>query len=132
MKPLLRKFIDSITIRAAVVILFILSICITVGAISYAIYTTWSTSNDQVIHRLADNLNHEIIQRIRDDLLIPESVIRLNLGLIENKGIDFNDPLARNRLFLNTLRTQDEMIYSFAFGSREGEYYGARRNELDQ
>ncbi len=132
MKLLLRKFMDSISIRAAIIILFVVSISVTVGAIGYSIYTIWNTSNDQVIDRLVDNLNHDIIQKVRDDLLIPESVIKLNLGLIENKGLDFDDPLARNRLFLNTLRTQDEMIYSSAFGSMEGEYYGARRNEFDQ
>ena len=132
MKGSFKKFINSISIKAAIILLFIMSLLVTVGAIGYSTYTTWSSSNEQVITKLADNLNYEIVYRVREYLHIPEHVIQLNLGLIENQGIEFEDPMARNRLFLNTLNTQDEMIYSFSYGSHEGEYYGARRNELDE
>ncbi len=132
MKGSFKKLLDSISIKAAIIILFIVSLVVTVGAIGYSTYATWSNSNEQVITRLADNLNYEIVHRVREYLHIPEHVIQLNLGLIENEGIEFEDPLARNRLFLNTLNTQEELIYSFSYGSQEGDYYGARRNELDE
>ena len=125
-----KKFIDSISIKAINLILFVVSLCVTVGAISFITYTNWSSSNNQVINRLAVNLNNEIVHRVKDYLLVPESIIQLNLGLIENEGVEFDDPIVRNRFFLNTLNTQEEIIYSFSYGSDEGEYYGARRNEL--
>jgi len=132
MRKVFRDFIDAITIKTAIIILFILSLSLTVGAIGYGTYTSWSRSNEQVITRLGDNLNRGIVQQVREYLHIPEHIIQLNLGLIENEGIDFEDSLIRNRFFLNTLDTQDDMIYSFSYGSREGEYYGARRNETGQ
>lgn len=127
-----KKFIDSISIKALTLLLFVVSLCFTVGAIGFIAYTNWSSSNDQVINRLAVNLNNDIVGRVKDYLLVPESVIQLNLGLIENGVVEFDDPIVRNRFFLNTLNAQEEIIYSFSYGSDEGEYYGARRNELGE
>ncbi len=127
-----KKFIDSISIKTITLLMFVVSLCVTVGAIGFITYTNWSSSNNQVINRLAVNLNKEIVHRVKDYLLVPESIIQLNLGLIENEGVEFDDPIARNRFFLNTLNNQEETIYSFSYGSNEGEYYGARRNEIGE
>jgi len=84
----LKKFVDSITIKATIIIIFILSVTVTMGAIGYATYSKWSSSNEQVITRLADNLNYEIVHQIEDYLNIPEHIIQLNIGMIENGTVD--------------------------------------------
>ncbi len=125
----LRKFIDSISIKATVIILFILSITLTVGAIGYVTFTKWSDSNEKVIIRLADNLNKDIANKIETYLHIPEHIIQMNQGMLEDGVVDIENPASRDLFFLNTLNTQDDIVYSFSYGSEAGEYYGARRNE---
>ncbi|WP_422486956.1 HD domain-containing phosphohydrolase [Gudongella sp. DL1XJH-153] len=128
MERSLRKFIDSISIKTTIIVLFILSVTLTVGAIGYATYTKWNNSNEQVINRLADNLNHDIVNQMEDYFHIPEQVIQMNIGMIENGLVDLDDPDSRNLFFLNTINTQDDIVYSFSYGSEAGEYYGARSN----
>ncbi|MCR3955723.1 MAG: diguanylate cyclase [Gudongella sp.] len=128
MNESLKKFIDSISIKASIIIVFILSVTLTVGAIGYATYTKWSSSNEQVIDRLADNLNHDIVHQIQDYLSMPEEVVELNAGMLENGVVGMDDTLSRNHFFINTINTQESILYSFSLGTETGEYYGARRN----
>jgi diguanylate cyclase (GGDEF)-like protein/PAS domain S-box-containing protein len=132
MNRALKNFIDSISIKASIIIIFILSVTITVGAIGYATYTKWSSSNEQVINRLADNLNHDIVHQLEDYLRIPEGIVELNLGMLKNGIVDIEDASSRNQFFLTTLSTQDNILYSYSYGTEEGAYYGARRNETGE
>ena len=125
----LRKFIDSISIKTTVIILFVLSITLTVGAIGYSTFTKWNDSNEKIITRLADNLNKDLANQIEAYLHIPKHIIEMNQGMLDDGVVDMEDPDARNLFFLNILKTQDDIIYSFSYGSEAGEYYGARRNE---
>src|SRR5690554_1579861 len=129
MNGLSKKFIDSISIKSAIIIIFILSVTLTVGAIGYATYSKWSSSNEQVINRLADNLNHDIVHQLEDYLGIPEVIVGANIGLLQNGIVDIEDTSSRNQFFLNTLVIQDNILYSYSYGTEAGEYYGSRRNE---
>ncbi len=123
-----KKFIDSISIKASIILVFILSVTLTVGAIGYETYTSWNASNERVINRLADNLNHDIVHQIQDYLSMPEEVVELNAGMLENGVVGMDDTISRNHFFINTINTQESILYSFSLGTETGEYYGARRN----
>ena len=49
--------------------------------------------------------------------------------LVKNGVVDFNHEKEREKFFVSVLQSNSKDIYSFSYGTENGEYYGARRNE---
>ena len=123
------RFISKISIKTIILVSFIISVTVTVGGIGYLIYSRWSSSNDTVIKRIADDMNIQIIHQIDEYLNVPEHITEVNLGLLEKGVVDLKNQAQRDMFFVNIINTHEGNVYSVSFGSELGEYYGARRNE---
>ena len=129
MKPNPNQFFSKISIKTIILVSFIISVTVTIGGIGYLIYSRWSSSNDIVIKRIADDMNIQIIHQIDEYLHVPEHIAEVNSGLLEKGVVDLKDQAQRDMFFVNIINTHEGNVYSVSFGSELGEYYGARRND---
>lgn len=93
------RFFSGISIKTIILISFIVSVAVTVGGIGYLIYNRWSSSNNTVIKRIADDLNIQIIHQIDQYLNEPEHIIEVNSGLVEKGVVDLSDEAQRDMFF---------------------------------
>lgn len=119
----------NISVRNITVILFVLSMLITVGLIGYIVFTNWLSSTDEIITKMAEDMNTEIQNQIDRFIHAPEHINEVNKGLIEEGIVDIEDEMEREKYFVGVLEAHsDENVYSYSYGTETGEYYGARRN----
>lgn len=102
-----------------------------VAAIGIAslIFTRWSASIERTLQQMAGTVNQQIYAQIQTSMTEPMHVIEANRKSIELGIVDISDENERNKFFIGVLTSQDEQIYSFSYGTVDGEYFGARRNE---
>jgi len=77
---------------------------------------------------LAEEINTRIFSRIEVYMNIPAHLATMYRDQIEKGVIDMGNEAQRESFFVSVLMTHTEGLYSFSFGSEDGEYYGARRN----
>ena len=52
----------------------------------------------------------------------------MNYTMLQNGIVNYRNANERDQFFVGMLMAHGEEIYSFSFGTADGEYYGARRN----
>ncbi len=97
--------------------------------IGYVILSNWKASALQASKELAGNINQETAERTDSFLQIPYNITDINQKMIENGVIDLSGGEERDKFFASMLASYGNYIYSFSYGTVNGEYYGARRNE---
>lgn len=118
-----------LSIRGIIIISFISIMIITISGIGYLVFSNWISSAKLIMKNIADDMNQEIYHQIDMFMSVPEYINETNHKLIENGILDLSDEVAQDRFFAGVLSSQDIEIYSFSYGTVNGEYYGARRNE---
>ena len=121
-------FNKSISIRHIILIVFIILMLTTVGGISHLVFSSWRDSVAATVAERTEEMNSNILHRVNDFVQGPLLLNEANQGLIKNGIIDMNDTMAREQFFVGVLKTQSADIYSFSYGAKNGDYYGARRN----
>lgn len=124
-----RQARDSISIRSSIIIVFIVSMLVSVGSIGYLVFSNWMSSARETTEKMTEDMNREISHQINMVMNAPEQINEANRKLIENGILDLNNETEREKFFVGVLRSLDEYIYSFSYGTENGEYYGARRKE---
>ncbi|MCE5197060.1 MAG: cache domain-containing protein [Negativicutes bacterium] len=119
----------SISIRGILIITFVFAMLISMSIIGHLVFSNWSSSASKITENTARNMNQEIYYKINAFMQVPEHINEFNHKFIENKIFDFSDEDARDRFFTGVLYSHGNEIYSFSYGTENGEYYGARRNE---
>jgi diguanylate cyclase (GGDEF)-like protein/PAS domain S-box-containing protein len=119
----------SISIRNSIVIIFMVSVVVSVVVIGLTVFTSWMSSVHRTTRVIAQDMNHEINQDISHLLQIPYDIIELNEKVLSYGILDFNDDEKLNHFFTGVLESQIDEIYSFSYGTEDGDYYGARRLE---
>lgn len=119
----------NISIKNIIIIVFILVMLISNISIGYLVYTNWFSSARETTENIAEDINISIYNQIYSFLQIPEQIIENNNKIIENGILDLTDEKHRDKFFVGVLSAQSDEIYSFSYGTSNGEYYGARRNE---
>ncbi len=71
----------------------------------------------------------ESYNQIYSFMHIPGHINEINHKVIENGILDISDEKLRDKFFVGVLNSHNDEIYSFSYGTANGEYYGARRNE---
>ncbi|NCB73033.1 MAG: sensor domain-containing diguanylate cyclase, partial [Clostridia bacterium] len=102
---------------------------LTVGGIGYLVFSGWYSSAKNTTESMASEMNVHIYNQIYSLLHVPEQINESNHKLIANDIIDIRDGSIRDRFFAGVLSSYEDEIYSFSYGTSDGEYYGARRNE---
>lgn len=123
----------STSIKHSIIIVFILLMLTTVGFIGYIIFSNWFSSADETFTTLAEDMNNEIFYKIDTFINVPIHINKVNYGLIQNDIVDIDNEDEREKFFVGVLDLySNDMVYSFSYGTEEGEYYGARRNENNE
>jgi len=123
---------DDISVKRIIIFLFIASMTITMGLVGFLVYFNWHASAREITERISNSISTSIYNEIGSFMIGPYHVNEVNHFHLENGGYDLADTRARERFFAGVLEAHDEHIYSFSYGSAEGEYYGARRNEMGE
>ena len=118
----------TIPIRFIIFIIFIGLLLITIVSIGSVVFSNWLSSTDHLARTLSEYQSQEIVHQIENFISIPKNNNLFNQELLSNQIINLEDEIEREKFFVGVLQNQIEEIYSFSFGTENGEYYGARRN----
>jgi diguanylate cyclase (GGDEF)-like protein/PAS domain S-box-containing protein len=122
----------NLSIKSIGVLLFIVLIAACTGIVGFFIFSGWFSSTGETTAHLAEEVNTRIFGRIEEYMNIPAHILEVYKDQIEKGVIDMGNEAQRERFFASVLLTHTEGLYSFSFGSEEGEYYGARRNPQNE
>lgn len=119
----------NISIQTLIIISFIIIILTTSLLIGYIIFKGWLGLADRSIKQTLSHVDKEILSQVNQFIDIPIHLLEVNKELISQGVIDLNDQNQRESFFTSVLANHSQdIIYSFSFGSSNGNYYGARRN----
>jgi len=103
---------------------------ISIFGIGFLVFYNWRSSALATTELIAEDLNDRIYKQIEFVISVPEH-INSSIHVIFEKGIlDVADEELRDKFFASVLKTH-EQIYSLSYGTADGDYFGARRNEND-
>ncbi|MHC1695258.1 MAG: diguanylate cyclase [Eubacteriales bacterium] len=120
---------NNLTIRKIILIELITVTILAVVTVSFFVFSGWHSSSTKVIHTQANYANKDINHHIESILETPNIIYDTNQKLISNGIVDIEDEKVRDKFFAGVLQSYSDNIYSFSYGTEEGEYYGARRTE---
>lgn len=133
--PILKKiviFSRTCSLRILISALFIALMTTTIGIITFIVFRNWNLSEKTTIENIQEDTNKDIFNEIQLLFSIPLYNNEINHSMIENKVIDIHNEKQRDKFFAGVVKSGNDEIYSFSFGTENGEYYGARKNENDQ
>lgn len=107
-------------------------ICITVFITIVIGYIAFNESNKVVennIIKIEDDSAKEILNKVDEFVNIPLFINSSNYNAIKSNIVDIYNKKEREIFFSGIMKASSENIYSFSYGTENGEYYGARRNE---
>jgi PAS domain S-box-containing protein len=115
--------------RLVISISFIVLMISTVSIIAYIVFGSWKTSIDNTITKMQEQTCGDIYNKIEELVNTPLTINNNNHTLIQNRIIDINNKKQREAYFAGVIQSNSEEIYSFSYGTEDGDYYGARRNK---
>lgn len=101
----------------------------TIASIGSLVFSRWFSSAKQTTESIAGEMNEHIYNEIYSFLHVPEHINESNQKIIANGILDISDDTKRDKFFVGMLSSYKDDIYSLGYGTANGEYYGARRNE---
>lgn len=120
---------ENVSIKTIIIITFIILMLTTVSLVCYLIYSNWLSSTYDNIRKIAEDMHDEIYHETEMLLGIPMMINEVNNVLIENRIIDINDEIEREKFFVSVFTNNIDYINSFAYGTEEGEFYSTQINE---
>jgi len=122
----------SISIRSIIISSFITLMLTTIIIICFTLFSSWRESTNNIISEIENDASKNILNQIETFVNIPLQINEVNHNLIENKIVDINNKVERDKFFVGVLKSNNKEVYSFSYGTEDGEYYGARRNEKNE
>ena len=119
----------TLSLRRSILLIFIISLLISVACYGALIFTNWVSSAEKTTAHMAADINEEIYNQVYSLMQAPYHMNEVNHKVIENGMLDWSDEKQRDRFFVSVVESHSNSIYSFSYGTANGEYYGARRNE---
>jgi len=108
---------------------FVVSLIFSIIVAGYLVYTNWLSSTEKLVSNISEDISDDIYDRVNNLIHIPEHINDVNHSIITNEILDINNDELRDKFFVHILTAHPDEVYSFSYGTVEGEYYGARRNE---
>ncbi len=121
--------IKNMSVKKIIISIFIISMLVVVSIIGYLVFTSWFSSAKQTAETLTKEMEESINYKVNSFLYVPELINKTNHKIIANGILDLSDTEQRERFFTGVLSSYNPEVYSFSYGTANGEYYGARRNE---
>jgi len=122
----------SVSIRRIIIISFIVLMITTIIVVCSVLFSNWKASTEKIITTMENDASKDILNKIETFISVPLYINEVNHNLIENKVVDINDKFEREIFFAGIMESSYEEVYSFSYGTENGEYYGARRNENNE
>jgi len=122
----------TLPIRTLIIIVFMVVMVLTLSGIGYMVFSSWLSSAKLATKNLEDVMHDSIFNKIYSFLNVPEQINETNQNIIARGILDLSDEKHKEQYFsgiLKALASHNKEIYSFSYGTVNGEYYGARRNE---
>jgi Signal transduction histidine kinase len=117
------------SLRLLISALFIALMTITVGIITFIVINNWKVSIDNTITKMEEDSSKDTFNEIQALFSVPLYNNEINHNLIQYGIIDLHNKQQRNAFFAGVIKSSSEELYSFSYGTEDGEYYGARKNE---
>lgn len=119
----------KVSIKNITLLMFIILMTTTLLSVGVIVFSRWMESAEEIAGELAEELSLDITRDIEDYIGNPESINLAHEAMIRKGIVDIYDPEDRERFFLSVLGSYSgDSIYSFSYGTENGEYYGARKN----
>ncbi|MBZ9688530.1 response regulator [Clostridium estertheticum] len=122
----------SISIRTIIISSFIMLMVTTIFIICFTLFSNWRVSTDNIISEMVNDTSKEISNKIETFINVPLQINEANHNLMENKVVDIYNKIESEKFFVGVLKSNNQEVYSFSYGTENGEYYGARRNEKNE
>jgi signal transduction histidine kinase/DNA-binding NarL/FixJ family response regulator len=126
------KMKRSLSIQQLIIITFIATFIISAGTLTYLNFQSWKKSIDQTIKEVENNTNTDILKEIDEIVRTPLNINETNYYCLQNNSVNLQNPMERDPFFAGIVKTSSEEIYSVSYGTENGEYYGARRNNRNE
>lgn len=112
-----------------ILLTFLVSFMFAVVLIMYLLFMNWIHTIETLTQELAAKKNNEILTEVQELLNKPKHMNQLNQIFLNQGIVDFNNQNEWEKFFASTLKNHQDGLYSFTYGTEEGNYYGARVNE---
>lgn len=119
----------TMSIRMIIVLVCTVSIVITVMSTSFLVFFNWLSTSEKMVQKTAEEINSEIGEHVGEFINNPLRINEVNQTYLSSGILNIDDESNREKFFTGALKNQDSVIYSLSYGTENGEYYGARRNE---
>ncbi len=117
------------SIKNMISLIFVLALILSVTICGFLVFSNWIASANKTAESIATDINKGIYDNVYSFMQGPYHINEINHKILENDMLDLYDEIQRERYFIGILGSHGSEIYSFSYGTSEGEYYGARRNE---
>ncbi len=118
-----------ISMRKIIIFTFVFLMLASVSFIGNMVFSNWISSTNKITQTLASSVNWEITEEINNFMNVPKHVNEVNEKLIQRGIVNLASEEERDKYFLGVIQAHQNEIYSFTYGTEDGEYCGARRNE---
>lgn len=117
-----------ISMSGVIIASFIVVTITTNIIISYIVFSNWKTSAGNTITNMENDINNDILNKIETFVNVPLYINAVNQNSIKNGIVDIYNARDREAFFVGVMSANNQEVYSFSYGTKNGEYYGARRN----
>lgn len=115
--------------RTRIILLFILMLFGTVGALGAFVFSGWLGEVRHAVNQTAAWTAGDVAHRLDRFVDAPLHLVEVHQELLRNGVVDLSAEAERDRFFSSVLHSHEgSSIMSFTIGLSSGEYYGARWN----
>lgn len=119
------------SIKRSLTLSYIVLLCLTLITVLCIVFILWKRSNDSLIQTWQQETQTSILNNIETVMDVPIHINVFGSNLLDHDVVDLDDPTSRDPYFASVISGNPDFIYSYSFGSVDGEYYGARRTGKD-
>lgn len=112
--------------------LFILLMTTMIAVISFIAFYYWKISIDDMVMKIQEETHGNIFNEIEKFIQVPLAMNERNQYVIKHGMISMDDPEKRDMFFAGVMQTAAENVYSFSYGTKDGDYYGVRHNAKNE
>lgn len=122
----------ALPIRTIISLVFLAVMLISICSIGALIFTSWYKSADETTRTFARHISDDLYEQIQDFVHVPMHINEVNNHVISSALLDLTEDSPRDTFFVKVMEAHEDDVYSFSYGTSDGKYYGARRNETGQ
>ncbi len=117
------------SIKRSLNLSYIMLLFFTLITVLCIVFVLWKRSNDSLIQTWQSETQTSIISNIQTIMEAPVHVNTFGSNLLEHNVVNLTDAKSRDPYFASVIAGNPDFIYSYSFGTVDGEYYGARRTD---